>query len=320
MKKYFRYLNIIIILAVCVQISLKLAWATENIPTPPDDHQEILQKEIKSLHVNKHIYKRNLNMTELEKKWTHDYQLFTSLLEKLGSQITETQNKLLLRSKNGWNFEKSLRSIAKNYHDYPELYHELMEEYGKKYRNSLREPIVIYPKRLQKRHATEKYRLAWEALLLAPSSEEIRFMQKRIFEALGEIGNNKSISVLIEAYTATCNEEVPQERSILNKQLYILQTLSTFCNEEALQTMMICLSLSDERTEGIPLEVSGFTLHQWVVRYLTDPDNKGVSEADLKRLENVKRWKSVLKGFRKDDLPIRHRQLLNQIETILIER
>lgn len=102
--------------------------------------------------------------------------------------------------------EAVFRRVVKEAGARPELLNELLAVYGRWHGEGVEQPRITLPPRLDAAHLTDSYRPAWEALLLAPPSKEIEFMQRRftITRALSEIGNPASIPVLELAFASTC--------------------------------------------------------------------------------------------------------------------
>ena len=82
---------------------------------------------------------------------------------------------------------------------------------------------------------TNGYRCAWEALLLAPRSQQIQFMDIRatITEALSFIGNRESLPVLELAFGPTCEPgvEAGQGSPAAARQREIIYAFSRFPGE-----------------------------------------------------------------------------------------
>jgi hypothetical protein len=189
----------------------------------------------------------------------------------------------------------------------PELLDELLAYYGHWRGPDGPRPRALMPAELAPQHLSEAYRPAWEALLLAPPNDEIRFMQQRstVTEALAKIGNAQSIPVLELAFASTCAPEVfaGEGSAALHRQFGVLQSLNQFATAESLQAMLRCLALAEPAmpTTELP-KVSGHDLREWLVRFLTDQDHYNTRE----------KWRQVLTTFPTNDLPVRHRELLQR--------
>lgn len=201
--------------------------------------------------------------------------------------------------------DKTLLRVAREAGSHPTLIDELLEFYGKPAKE-FTDTRVQLPPRPQAAHLTEAYRPAWEALLLAPPSHEIVFMQQgfTITAALFWIGNPESLPVLELAFAATCEEGVNavEGSGAVGSQFRIMECLNRFATRGSLQAMFRCLSRAETASDGHLPEYSGHNLREWVVRFLTDQDNYKTGE----------KWRQVLKSFPKDDLPASQRELLER--------
>ena len=213
-------------------------------------------------------------------------------------------------------FENTILAIAQNYHANPNLIRELIAEYGSWKGDKRMRPVALHPQLLKDKHATEKYRLAWEALLLAPETPEIRFMERRIFEALQHIGNPASIPALAEAFRLTTLKNVPQIAKLVNRQTSILSTLASWPEEKTLTVLFTCLELVDKRCEGRALTKThdGYTLRQKVFRLIADPDNKGITKSEKRRLKRARKWKAVVNGYSKPVEFGKNKQMLEELK------
>ncbi len=203
--------------------------------------------------------------------------------------------------------EKTLLKVARAAGAHPALLDELVEYYGHWHGTRVEQPQVLRPAPLQATHLTEKYRPAWEALLLAPPSVAIEFMSLRaiITEAISRIGNEQSIPVLELAFFFTCEAGVvATERSgAATRRLQILVCLNQTTTRESLEVMFRCLARAEAASAGqLPKDAYGRDLRDWIVRFLTDQDNYRTKE----------RWSQVLKTFPKDNLPANQRELLER--------
>jgi hypothetical protein len=199
--------------------------------------------------------------------------------------------------------ESRLLRVAAAVNSDPRKMNELVATYGGHHENSsqLRVERPSLPKAM---HLNETYRPAWEALILAPESESIRFMQRSavIAGALAKIGNTNSIPVLEFAFALTCQEgiDTSQTTPASMKQFRILEALSTYASKEALEAMLRCLSRSEAVDPARPPQFSSRTLREWIVSFLSGPHypyGKG-------------RWENVLKTFPKEKLLPDQRDLL----------
>jgi hypothetical protein len=202
--------------------------------------------------------------------------------------------------------EKTLLRVAREAGARPALFDELLEQYGHWHGTDIIRPHVLRPPDLQPAHTTETHRAAWEALLIAPPSHEIVFMQQRftITRALSQIGNPESLPVLELAFILTCEGGVSlvDGSAAVERQFRIMESLNRFTTRESLQAMLRCLGRAEAATSGQLPKYSGYDLREWVVRFLTNQDN----------YETGEKWRQVLKSFPSDKLPANQRDLLER--------
>jgi hypothetical protein len=238
------------------------------------------------------------------------------LLDKLAvASVRKDANEALATSE--IDLENSILAIAQNYHTDPNLINELITEYGYWKGDKRFQPVVLRPRALKDKHVTEKYRLAWETLLLAPTTHEIRFMERRIFEALESIGSLESVPVIVESFRLTTLEDIPQGRKIVDRQTEIIMVLALWPEERTLTGLFTCLELVDKRNEGqIPTKThNGYTLRQKVFRYLADPDNRGITESEKRRLVRARKWKEVVNRYSKPVKSKENKQLFEKVKS-----
>jgi hypothetical protein len=202
--------------------------------------------------------------------------------------------------------EQMLLRVARQAGSRGEPIDELLREYAVPKEEPGFTPRVQRPVPLDAKHVTEKYRPAWEALLLAPPSDEIDFMQRRftITDALAMIGDRQSLPVLEVAFSAASPEgvHVGEGSRALERQFRILETINRFATEEALQAMLRCLSRA-EATAGGPLpRISGRDLREWTLWFLRDEGN----------YKNRDKWRRVLSEFPTNNLPASQRELVER--------
>ena len=204
--------------------------------------------------------------------------------------------------------EQTLFQMLKPAGSHTELFDELLDYYGHWQGRPGSSPQVKRPPRLKEKHLTETYRTAWEGLLLAPENGEIGFMQihHTITNALAKIGSPKSIPVLEKAFAYTCGKEarevVEGDRSVL-RQVKILQSLNQFATAEALHAMFRCLAKAETAAIGPLPKESGYDIREWIFHCLTYQGDR----------KNSEKWRRVLETFPKDNLPVKQRELLNQV-------
>jgi hypothetical protein len=273
------------IIAVCCFVATaEIAVADAN---GVKEDRIILLRQIQELMEKKHI-------STLSKDASVGFEKYKTLLDKLavatvGKELATTEIDL----------ENTILAIAQNYKADPNLIDELIAEYGSYKGDKRMQPVVLRPRSLKDEHATERYRLAWEMLLLASETPEVRFMQRRIFEALQHINNPESVPALAEAFRLTTLKDVPQEAKIVDRQTEILATLAQRPEEKTLTAMFTCLEHVDKRCEGqAPTKTfDGYTLQQKAFRLIADPDNKGITKSEKRRLPRAKKWKAIISKY-----------------------
>jgi len=221
--------------------------------------------------------------------------------------------------------QKELVAIARSYAADQNLMDELVRFYGPPQSSSRFRRRVQLPPKVSSKHATEQYRLAWEALVLAPPTRKIRFLKQmhRDLEALQQIGRSVSAPVLVEAFRFTTARNVPQRKGYsVNCQERILMTLAGgFYDETALEGILTCLALADKRCRGKDPKREGyytngrFTLRELTIEYLMLPNNSGKSELDRKGLEHAKKWQAVIANYSKPNLSERNRKFLRELKS-----
>ena len=202
--------------------------------------------------------------------------------------------------------EQALFQMLKPAGSHPELIDELLDYYG--HSRAPQGAHVRMPPDLQQQHLTETYRSAWEALLLAPESREIGFMeiQSTITDALAKIGSEKSIPVLEKAFAYTCGKEAREvvvgDRSV-KRQVKIIQSLYKFATAEALHAMFRCLAKAETATIGPLPKEGGYDIRGWIFHCLTYQGER----------KNSEKWRRVLESFPKETLPAKQRELIDQV-------
>ena len=278
-----------VVVAMFLMVYSTVAAETNSPPPPP---QELLH-QAEDLARKSFIPQAYLNAQE---RFTAYRQLITKLAVEDGAV------------KNMGAEEQALFQMLKPTGSNPELLDELLDYYGHWQGRGPIRPRVLLPAGLKQKHLTEIYRPAWEALLLAPESREIRFMQihSTITDALAKIGSDKSIPVLEKAFAYTCGKEardvVEGDRSVL-RQVIILQSLNQFATAEALHAMFRCLAKAETATIGPLPKESGYDIREWIFHCLTYQGER----------KNSEKWRRVLETFPKDNLPVKQRELLNQV-------
>ncbi len=194
--------------------------------------------------------------------------------------------------------ETMFREIADDRATHPEIHDELKKIYGVVDKRGFAAPL---PVPLKNEHATEKYRLAWEGLLLAPIGKEVTMMERRglITDALRSINNPDSLVALTYCFRSTCadvrllRETTRDAANAIDRQLHILHCYaSNFRSEVGLQSLLDCMEFYRNEVGDNPPLVRTVTLETGAINVLT---------FRLTRTKDVE-WVKTLKKFPTGDL------------------
>lgn len=201
---------------------------------------------------------------------------------------------------------------------YSALALELLEAYQPPPRiPGKRGPTVLRPSGLRPEHLTEKYRTAWEELLLArlpaPRDSRVGKMSDRIIQALDRVADTNSVPVLAKAFRQTTGREVDQS-CVVNIQKRILGILTLNCSADALEAILTSLDLADERYGGEkPKTVdSGLTLRESTLMMMMQTDNPGESASQKEAVERSKKWHSLIQAYKNPGLSPKNREFLDK--------
>jgi hypothetical protein len=222
---------------------------------------------------------------------------FLDLLKVLDRQVDENLARKVAES-GGGGIERNLIGMARDYSKHPEHYATLVGFYEKPADLSMH---VLRPPGLQKEHSLEKYRPAWELLLLAPCTEGSNLMRPRGYEAIAAIRNDASIPVLLYLYErANAGLKSGHQRVALDEQMKVIRTLNYYCNAASLHAMLRCVAISEAVKPPLP-KVAEFTMKEWVMRLLRDQAHYG------------KQWREVIAAVLKEKLSDADRAFLQEV-------
>jgi hypothetical protein len=210
--------------------------------------------------------------------------------------------------------------IATN--QYSALALELIAAYQPRARiPGLYQPRVLRPPGLRPEHLEDKYRPAWEELLLARVTEPVDLrvarMGDRIIEALGHLVDAQSVPALAKAFRQTTGKEVDQHR-VISVQNEILSVLLAICNTDSLEAILTSLDLADERYgNGEPERVAGVgTLREMTFDTMMQPNNLGKSDLQRACIERSKKWRAVLQAYQNLKLSPKNREFLEKAKAL----
>jgi len=173
---------------------------------------------------------------------------FSQTMDALGAQITPDLAQRLAGLERS-DADAKVALIAWDRYQHPRLYQEL----GQRYLHYVRDPLRHFnsPPGVLAAHATEKYRLAWECLLLDPTAGAGAFSAIRATDALERIGNDASLATYELAYATTTDPKINAD-AVKERQKLLLGSLACFRDQQALLTMLACMALSQQQMAHQP--------------------------------------------------------------------
>ena len=223
------------------------------------------------------------------------------------------------------NMSENLDSTLNNrQYKHSALAEELIEYYTPRWTgNMVDRPQILPVAPLNPEHVSEKYRSAWEEILIAGFSKpsDPRIVSRivaRTLDALREIKNPHTIKALEKAFDQTVRDDVSQQRMV-DWQNHLLRTIIHIGNEESLETVFLSLDKLDKRYGKQKPKVSmrGLTLREEIQRSLVQPDLKDgniYKEKNKKRLDVATKWKErALRYNKRDKLSPKNKELLDNI-------
>lgn len=173
---------------------------------------------------------------------------FSQTMDTLGAQVTPSLAQRLGRLE-GSDTDAKVALIAWDRHQHPQLYQELDLRYLRHPREPFRH--VNHSPGVLAEHATEKYRLAWEYLLLEPTEGATELYGTRATEALQRIDNDASLTTYRLAYTISANPKINADSAKYQQKL-LLGSMACFHDQQALLTMLACMGLSQRQMAQQP--------------------------------------------------------------------
>ena len=205
-----------------------------------------------------------------------------------------------------------LITIARDRKERPEVYTELEKFYCDRtdlvqfYAEKGYGPRAILAPDLRPEHTTEKYRLAWEYLLLRPKMENyLELCGHRALEAVVTIHNDKSLITLIRCFEF-CVGKTTQRISDEEEQKRFISAIMAFQNEKALEATLHCIARSKNqlRTEDRSPDEQ-WDLEKWVTEVVSSSKNASYRA----------NWKAVIQAYsdRAKALPAKERGSLHAL-------
>jgi len=203
----------------------------------------------------------------------------------------------------GRDIRTKLALIAWDRRRHPEIYQELDTRYLRSV-GGLPGGHVQQSPGVSPEHATEKYRLAWEYLLLTPvTGRPSDLWNLRVLDALDEIKDNASLLTLKQALAATT---APGMRSDQNRnwQQTLLGEMAVWQNAQGLQAILDSMALIQQQQAHAS---KGDQI--WDVA-------KDVRENDLAPMFNPKenaKWRDIIAAFPKAGLTAYQKSFLTSV-------
>jgi len=290
--------KLVLLACVCIWV---LAWssrayAADAVPVSKEA-QATLKRIQELLNVTFHSLGEKLPPMEKFEKIQQAARLLDEALDKLAGQLDEAAVKKL-QAAEGQDIDTKLALLAWDRKQRPEVYKEIAAKYFHAPDNPLKR--VPSPPEVDKAHATEKYRLAWEYFLLLPDEENfIQSAQVRSLQALAAIRKDASLVTLVRRYRITCQEGIKSPQ-VDTEQTHVMLCLSEFCNAHGLRALLECLDLSKKQQSK--QGEKGWDVEGLIYAVLTDLEKRGTR----------KEWLKIIAAFLKDGLSADQRQLLEK--------
>jgi hypothetical protein len=228
-------------------------------------------------------------------------QRFNSLLSEL---VISLNKKLTDQIKifEGHDIRAKIAAIAYDREKNNNAYQEIEETYIK----GIARPDTrgLSPPSLQAQHIQEKYRLAWEYYFLLQAINLNRHFVSRAISALALIGNNASILTVLNSYKDSVQENVKLDGRTMRWQRMLIDTLVVFINEQGLNAILECLTLSKLQRMRQGIDTAEWNPEEYVYEILTNetpPFGMG------------REWRRVIANFPKDGLNPEHATLLERM-------
>jgi hypothetical protein len=291
MNKYYANLKLNTLIWLCLII-----WSTEVFAavTIPGKLNSMVDTFI-NMAENNH----NIGLPSDKNKITQYWKALTDL-----GILVDAALYMQIREQSSVELREELLAIAYAHARDPGKVEGLIGEYGSA--SSIEKlkvaPMPDPPKPI---HLTESYRYAWESLLLAPRTVEIRFMQqkRRIDEALAAIGNNHSLPIFVEAFrlSATMDKTGVETRYRLARRM--LFRLIRFQSSEGLFSVLECIQIA--RQNDITGS-GGDQIEDDVINMIKKQEPSDIEE-----------WKSILRQIDLRRLDVDQLDFLNKLTDAL---
>ena len=226
----------------------------------------------------------------------------SDVMDQIAAQMTPDLARQLAPQE-GSDIHAKLALIAWDRQQHPEMYQELDTYYLRSIGSPPGARVLVAPD-VAKPHAMEKYRLAWEYLLLAPvSGRSSPMWGMRALEALLEIKDNASLLTLRQALAATTAPGMRCDRN-RNWQQTLLSYTASWQNAQALRATLDGMALVQQQQARA---VKGDEI--WDVQ-------KSVRENSLARIyhpaENA-RWRAIIETYPRAGLKADQQNFLDTV-------
>lgn len=221
---------------------------------------------------------------------------FSQTMDALGAQITPSLVQRLTRLE-GSEADAKVALIAWYRRQHPQLYQELDQRYLRHMGDPLKH--VNHSPGVLAGHATEKYRLAWEYLLLEPAVGATELYDIRATDALQRIGNDASLTTYRLVCAISADPKINADAAKYQQKL-LLGSLACFRDQKALLTILACMGLSPRQMVNQP--------QVW------DPADevKGLLASSFKKTE-MDRWRPTVRAALSLNLLAEQKAFLNPV-------
>ena len=223
-------------------------------------------------------------------------------MDQIAAQMTPDLVRQLAPQE-GSDIRAKLALIAWDRRQHPEMYQELDALYLRSFRNPPGWHVMVAPG-VRPEHSIEKYRLAWEYLLVTPVlGQPSPMWNQRALEALSKIKDNASLLTLRQALAATtapgfrCDENRNWQQTLLGE-------MAVWQNPQALQTILEGMALiQKQQAQAVKGDET------WDVA-------KEVRENGLARIyhpaENA-RWRAIIEAYPRTKLTADQQNFLDSV-------
>jgi hypothetical protein len=151
------------------------------------------------------------------------------------------------------------------------------------------------------KHATEKYRLAWEYLMIAPSDGGAPQADIRVTQALEAIHNEASLTTYRLAFAISSDPKLTDPEYTRNEQQLWLGSLGVFQDSAALRTILDCMTMAQNQMAH---QEKYWDPSQYVREEVMGQMYQPAANA---------RWKAVIAALPKADLTPQQTAFLNTV-------